>query len=498
MMTFRVEQERGKTACLVVPLFEGKLDAEAKALDRDLSGEIATLMEMKDFEAKRGQYHMLYPRKRDLPRVLLIGLGNKKELDLRRWKHAVGLALIQVQAKKQTQCSVLIPAALLKLFPAKKLGQETAIALELANYAFDDHKQKDARILPLTSVESIVEESRARKEFAAGAKDGQDIAEGANFTRRLGNTSPSIMTPELLAKETQVAFKGVANTKVTVLGRAEMKKLGMGCLLGVAQGSALEPKFIIIEYRGGKASEKPTVLVGKGITFDSGGLSLKPSQFMSDMKFDMLGAATVAGILKAASRLKVKKNIVGLMPSCENMPSGTSFRPDDILTAMNGKSVLIDNTDAEGRLILCDALCYAQRYEPKEVIDFATLTGACVVALGQERSGLFSPEDSFAEKLLAHAEETGEYLWRLPLGEEFTEELMTPIADIKNVSASRYGGASSAAAFLEYFTKDEKGKPAFPWAHIDMASCYSSHSGKPYMRGGANGFGVQTVVNYLR
>lgn len=273
-----------------------------------------------------------------------------------------------------------------------------------------------------------------------------------------------------------------------------MKKLGMGCLLAVASGSQEEPKFIIVEYLAGKKNAAPTVLVGKGITFDSGGLSLKPGDFMIDMKYDMLGGATVLGVLCAAAALKLKKNIIGLIPTCENMPSGSAYRPDDILTAMNGKTVLVENTDAEGRLILADALCYASKYKPKEVIDFATLTGACMVALGNERSGLFTQSEEIAEGLDESARHVGEQLWRLPLGEEYSEAVKAEVADLKNtggVGHPRFAGASTAAAFLEYFTD-------YPWAHIDLASSYWGPKGKSYIRGGANGFGVQMMVEYLR
>jgi leucyl aminopeptidase len=219
---------------------------------------------------------------------------------------------------------------------------------------------------------------------------------------------------------------------------------------------------------------------------------------MRDMKFDMLGAATVLGVVKAAASLQLKKNIVGLLPACENMPGKEAYRPDDILTAMNGKTVLVENTDAEGRLILADALCYAARYNPKEVIDFATLTGACMVAIGTERSGLFSQNEKIVEKLQASSETVGEQLWRLPLGEEYSEAMKCEVADIKNIGGSRYGGASTAAAFLEFFTHDAKsGKPNYPWAHIDLSSCYLGSKGKPFMRGGATGFGVETMVEYL-
>jgi len=303
------------------------------------------------------------------------------------------------------------------------------------------------------------------------------------------------MTPTLLAKEALKLSKENPKIKVKILSRPEMKKLNMGCLLGVSQGSVEEPKFIILEYYGAGKTKQPTVLAGKGITFDSGGLGIKPGNYMTDMKFDMLGAATVFGIIKAAAGLKLKKNIVGLVPSCENMPSGSSYRPDDILTAHNGKSVEIIHTDAEGRLILADALSYAVKYKPKEVIDFATLTGACMVALGSERSGVFGTSEKIINRLENKAKEVGEQLWHLPLGEEYSEAMKSEVADIKNLggvnSQPGHGGASTAAAFLQFFTD-------YPWAHIDLSCSHYSGKGKPWIRGGANGFGVQTIIEYLK
>ncbi len=340
------------------------------------------------------------------------------------------------------------------------------------------------------------------KNLQTGIEEGFIIAGGVNFARHLGNIPPTIMTPTYLANEALQLAKANKNIKTKVLSEAEIEKLGMGCLLAVGRGSKHETKFIIVEYWGTDKDKKPSVLVGKGITFDSGGLSLKPGDYMIDMKFDMLGAASVLGAIKVLTDLKVKKNIVVLIPSAENMPGGDSYRPDDILTAMNGATVEIKNTDAEGRLILADGLCYATKYEPKEVIDLATLTGACMSALGLEKSGIFTPEDKIVEKMIDLGEAIGENLWRLPLGEEYSEAMKSEVADIKNtggVGGERYGTASTAAAFLQFFTQDkETGEKNYPWAHIDLASAIYGSKGKAHIRAGANGFGVQVLVEYLR
>jgi len=492
-----------KSECLILPLFEGeKLSKETLAHDESLSAGIARAMQLEDFEGKKLQTTLLYTGEKETPRVLLIGLGKKKDLTIRTWKQAVGASVIAMQGKKYTSLAIVIPEEVKKSVGTKKAARQTVLAAALATYAFDEYKsEKDARVVALKNFAFLNIAGNEKRAWQSGMEDGEKMSVAINETRRLANTPPTIMTPAYLAKAAESVGKKFSQVKVTVLTEADAKKLGMGCFLGVAQGSVLPPKFIVLEYMNGKKSEKPTVLVGKGITFDSGGLSLKPSAYMTDMKFDMLGAATVLGTVHAAAALGLKKNIVGLMPACENMPGGASYRPDDILVNMEGKTVEVNNTDAEGRLILCDALSYAKKYKPKEVIDFATLTGACMVALGNERSGLFSPEDTIVEKLIKASGETGEQLWRLPIGEEYSEAMKSDVADIVNtgdVGGRSYGGASTAAAFLQYFTTDfETGEPAYPWAHIDLSCSYYGGKGKPWIRGGANGFGIETMIEYL-
>lgn len=504
MTNYALATEKSRFDCLIVPLFqEEALEKQVKALDAMYDGAVSRVIDLEDFEAKPMQSSLLYTGDKSTPRILLMGLGKKKSLTARSWKQAVGAAVIAAQGKKYTKLGLYVPAHVKKEFGTKSAGQSTVVAAERASYAFDNHKSdKDARIVPLKSVSFVGIDGKEKRAWLSGADAGAKLAEAINTTRHLANTPPSTMTPAFLAKAAEQVGKQFSKVNVTVLGKAEAKKLGMGCFLGVSQGSELPPKFIIMEYWGaGKAKKNPTVLVGKGITFDSGGLSLKPSNYMSDMKFDMLGAATVLGTVHAAAALGLKKNIVGLMPACENMPSGTSYRPDDILINMEGKSVEIANTDAEGRLILSDALSYAKRYKPKEVIDFATLTGACMVALGNERSGLFSHEEKMVEKLTEASESVGQQLWRLPIGPEYSEAMKSEVADIVNlgqVGGRGYGGASTAAAFLEFFTKDfETGEPAYPWAHIDLSCSYYGGKGKSWIRGGANGFGIETMIEYL-
>lgn len=486
-----------KLNCLIVPLFEEKgMDSYIKSLDKEFGGVISDVLKSKDFEGKKLQTSLIYTKDKGISRILLIGLGKEKDLNVKKYKEVVGAAVMTCQNKKMDKLGFFVQPGLIKKYSAKKVGLDLSVASEVAAYAYDEHKtDKDAKVTKLKNIEFVGEFNVATKRgLEKGLEEGILVSSGVNFARHLGNTPPTIMTPEYLASEVQKNFKSIPKLNVKVLNKQEITKLGMGCLLAVARGSEHEPKFIIAEYWGADRKRKPTVLVGKGITFDSGGLSLKPGQFMTDMKFDMLGAASVIGAIKVAAELKLKKNIIALVPAAENMPSGTAFRPDDILKAMNGKTILVENTDAEGRLVLADGLSYASKYKPKEVIDLATLTGACMAALGLERSGLFTPEEKMNEKLSYVSNSVGEQLWRMPLGEEYSEAMKSEIADIKNmggVGGERYGTASTAAAFLQVFTD-------YPWAHIDLASAIYGSKGKPWIRAGANGFGVQTLVEYLR
>jgi len=482
-----------KIDILIVPIIEEKsLDSQIKSLEKQYQNVISGVVQSKDFEPKKLATSLLFTHDQNVKRILLVGLGKESDIDIKRYKEVIGAGIIFSQGKKYKKIGLLIPSSLVKKFGEYAIGLETAVAVGIASYAYDEHKSDvDAKISQLEHVEIVdTFESAGKRQFEKGISEGKMVAEGVNFARHLGNTPPTVMTPTFLAHEAEQLSKKNKKLKTTILSEADMKKIGMGCILGVSRGSEEEAKFIIVEYWGASKKDAPTVLVGKGITFDSGGLDIKPRDAMIDMKFDMLGAASVLASIKVAAELGLKKNIIVLIPAAENMPSGTAYRPDDILKAMNGKTVEIKDTDAEGRLILADALCYAEKYKPKEVIDLATLTGACMVAIGTERSGLFTPEEKLSKSLQEASEEVGEQLWRLPLGEEYSEAMKSEIADIKNTSEGRFGGASTGAAFLQFFT-------SYPWAHIDLASAIYASKGKPWIRAGANGFGVQLLVSYL-
>ncbi|MFN2384630.1 MAG: leucyl aminopeptidase, partial [Gemmatimonadota bacterium] len=338
----------------------------------------------------------------------------------------------------------------------------------------------------LTVVES---DARKRAAIQRGLERGEKLARAVNYTRDLGNTPPNEMTPARLAERARGLAEehGLTCTVMTV---RELKAKKMGGILGVGQGSANDPRLIILRYNGGRGGRAPVALVGKAITFDTGGISIKPSQNMEEMKFDKMGGCAVLGILMAAALLELKVNLLGVIPAAENMPSGTAYRPGDILTSYSGKTIEIINTDAEGRLVLADALTWASEQKPRQIIDLATLTGACVVALGHAASGAFG-DPAMVARLQAAGETTGDRAWPLPLYEDFSNDMKSEIADIKN-SGGRWGGASTAAAFLKFFVGD-----GIPWAHLDIAGTAWVTKPKAYTPYGATGAGVRLVTEFL-
>ncbi|MCC7270776.1 MAG: leucyl aminopeptidase, partial [Rhodocyclaceae bacterium] len=321
---------------------------------------------------------------------------------------------------------------------------------------------------------------------AAALAQGAAIAQGMDLTRELGNLPANICTPSYLAQQARKLAKEFG-LKCEVLDRARMERLGMGSLLSVARGSHQPPRFIVLQYQGGKAGTKPVVLVGKGITFDTGGISLKPGAEMDEMKYDMSGAASVLGTFRALAAMKLPLNVVGLIPTTENMPGGAATRPGDIVTSMSGQTIEILNTDAEGRLILCDALTYAERFDPECVVDVATLTGACVIALGAVASGLLANDDGLAAELLEAGQASGDRAWQLPLWDDYQEMLKSNFADIPNISGSRAAGTITGACFLARFTKQ------YRWAHLDIAGT-AWRSGKEK---GSTGRPVPLLTHFL-
>jgi len=454
-----------KADCVAVGVFaEGELSTQARAVDAASKGALRAAVKSGDVSGKRGSVTML----RALPgvaaaRVLLVGLGNRKEFGDKAFIEGVRAA---VKGAGPAVKELAIAAA--DWLPAGRDGQWQARQLVLAArdavFRVDELKsRKDDGNGGPDRVALVL----ARRDAAAehGLTQGVAIANGVEFAKRLGNLPGNICTPAFLADEAKKLGRS-HKLGVEVLDRKRLEALKMGSFLSVGKGSSEPPRMIVIKYDGAGTKGKgaaPVVLVGKGITFDSGGISIKPASAMDEMKFDMCGAASVFGALRAAAEMKLKLNVIGVVPACENLPSGTANKPGDIVTSMSGQTIEILNTDAEGRLILCDALTYVERFKPAAVVDIATLTGACVVALGDVNSGLFSADDALADELLAAARSAVDPAWRLPVQDDYQESLKSNFADVANIGTPGQAGAVTAACFLARFAK------AYPWAHLDIA-----------------------------
>jgi leucyl aminopeptidase len=453
-----------KTGLLVLGAFaEGRLPALSAAADGAAEGRIAALIKRGDLDEKAGATLLVH----DLPgihaeRVLVVSLGKHDEFGDKAFRDALAAAAKVVSAGPAKDAVVaLADVELPSRDTAWRLQQATRILADGA-YRFDALKSdKKAKKERGAKKLSLLVSCELGAELDTAALQGHAIAAGMALAKDLGNLPGNICTPSHLA-ETAEALGKQYKFDVEVLERADMEKLGMGSFLSVARGSHQPPKFIVMQYKGGKAKAKPIVLVGKGITFDTGGISLKPAAEMDEMKFDMCGAASVLGTFKAIAQMGLPINVVGLVPTTENMPGGGATKPGDVVTSMSGQTIEVLNTDAEGRLILCDALTYAERFKPECVIDIATLTGACVVALGKIPSGLLANDDELAAEILRRGTESGDRAWQLPLWDEYQELLKSNFADMGNIGG-RYAGTITAACFLSRFAK------AYKWAHLDIA-----------------------------
>ena len=456
--------EKLKAGCLVVGVFADKeLSPAAAALDKACKGAIAQIIGDGDLDEKAGSTLMLHA----LPglncqRVLLVSLGAADSVSDKSYRDAVvASAKIIASGSAEDAAFCLADTEVPGRDMAWKLNQAARL-LEDATYRFELHKTKKSEH-PGKGARKLVFVTRHKLNSAmeTAITRGRATAEGMALTKDHGNLAGNICTPSYLADAAKKLGKEF-KLKVEVLERAEMEKLGMHSLLSVAKGSVEPPKLIVMQYKGGKAKDKPVVLVGKGITFDTGGISLKPGAEMDEMKYDMCGAASVFGTLRAVARMALPINVVGIIPASENMPDGKASKPGDVVTSMSGQTIEILNTDAEGRLVLCDALTYAERFEPACVVDIATLTGACIVALGKIPSGLMANDDALAAELLACGQAAGDRAWQLPLWDEYQDLLKSNFADMGNIGG-RFGGAITAACFLARFTK------AYKWAHLDIA-----------------------------
>jgi leucyl aminopeptidase len=497
LKTRKVDFSQCKTDMLAVGLFSDAKDLDKlnKELDNKLNGAISHLIELGDFKGKEGTSAVVYGNEQvGAKRILLVGMGEKKKatLDTLR-KAAAHTAKKSVETKAQT-----VGLALHRTFGGRPdpaaMGQAYAEGTFFGSYRYDEYitESENGRLDSL-KVELIDPDSAKLQKLKKGLANGTILGKAQSFARTLGNRPANVISPASLAAVAKDLARGSKTLSCTVFDEKQMATKGMGGVLAVGSGSQNKPQFIILKHSpGGKvASSHPTVaLVGKAITFDSGGISIKPSANMEDMKFDKCGGLAVLGAMKAVTELGLPLNVYGIIPSAENMPSGTSYRPGDIVNTFSGKSVEIQNTDAEGRMILCDGLHYAVKEKCDVIIDIATLTGACVVALGKYMAGLMSNDDKLIKQLQKASDDCGEKVWPMPSGEEYAKEMKSKIADLKNVSG-RWGGACTAAAFLGQFVDETT------WAHIDMAGVWCYEKATEYTSEGASGYGVRLLTTYL-
>ncbi len=470
-----------RTDCIVVGVFQDrKLTPAAKALDKHSGGGISRVLKSGDMEGRAGSTLML----RDLedvtaPRVLLIGLGEEAEFNEKNYRDAITASVNAVKGSAVKELTLTLSEIKVKKRNASWNTAQAVMAAADACYRFDQMKSSNGNPASLTQISFIGAE-------AAGLKQGAAIAHGMALARDLGNTPSNICTPDYLAQQAKALAK-TYGFKCKVLDYAACEKLGMGSFLSVGKGSDKPPRFIELRHDGGKKGDKPIVLVGKAITFDAGGISLKPAADMDEMNYDMSGGGSVLGTFRAIGELGLKLNVVGLIPSCENMPDAAANKPGDIVTSMSGQTIEILNTDAEGRLILCDALTYAERFDPAAVIDIATLTGACVIALGNIPSALFSNNEALGKAVERAADQAWDRVWPMPLWDEYQDLLKSNLADMANIGG-RAGGSITAACFLVRFAKK------YPWAHLDVAgTAYRGGRDKK----GSTGRPVPLLTQYL-
>jgi leucyl aminopeptidase len=487
----RIEKEAADVLVLTHYEKDGGLQPAAARVDKALGGWLRELLKSGEFTGTANQTALVHTRGR-MParRVLLVGLGKKDETRLDSLRQAMATAAKRARQVGAKTWATPGPGHALPRTPVSEQVQAMIEGAVLGGYQFAVYKRNNADEPAAPRALTLVEENGASlSDVREGLRRGRVMAEAAWFVRDLCNHPANVMTPSRVAEEARKLGRQ-AGVKVKVLERREIEKLGMGALLSVAQGSHEPPKFIILEHKGGGRNRRPTVLVGKTITFDSGGISLKPSENMEQMKADMTGGAEVLATVCAAARLKLPLHVIGLLPATENMPGGRATKPGDIVTTLSGQTVEIQNTDAEGRLILADGLAYATRYKPAAIIDVATLTGACVVALGQFAIGMLGNDDGIKRRLAASGQKTGERVWEMPLWDEYFEQLRSDVADMRNIGG-RGGGMITAALFLSKFV----GK--HPWVHLDIASTDWSERERAYIPKGPTGIGTRLLIQYL-
>jgi len=480
--------EKQRSACVVVGIFEPrKLSAAAEVIDNAADQFLSDILRRGDMEGKAGTSLLLHGVSGvEADRILLVGLGKEREFREKEYRAALATAVRQLNETGGFDGTVYLTELPLKKRDVAWKIRQAALVVQETLYRFDRLKSKKDEVRrPLRKLTFCVTRRNELATAETALTQGLAIASGMALAKDLGNLPGNICTPTYLADQAKQLAKA-HGLGVDILDRVDMEKLGMNTLLSVARGSHEPPKFIVLRHAGGVAGAKPVVLVGKGITFDSGGISLKPGAEMDEMKYDMCGAASVLGTLKAAALMKLPLNVVGVIPSTENMPGGAATKPGDVISSMSGQTVEILNTDAEGRLILCDALTYVERFEPECVVDIATLTGACVIALGHVATGLLANNEGLAKELTDAGHESYDRAWQLPLWDDYQEQLKSNFADMANIGG-RPAGTITAACFLSRFADK------YRWAHLDIAGT-AWRSGKEK---GATGRPVPLLAHFL-
>jgi len=501
---------------LVVNLFEGVQvpGGATGAVDTALGasdgipgdGAISQLIKLGDFKGKLNEIAVVYTHGLiPSPRVIVVGLGKAGELTLDRVRQASGSAIRKARDLGCKSVATIVHGAGIGGLDTQQAARATAEGAVMAEYQFREHRAKPENGKNIDSLLLVEYDPKKIDAVSAGLREGEIIGNGVNSARTLMNRAPNVLNPVAMAEYVlEMAVR--VGLKCTILTETEIKENNMGGIIAVSQGSANAPRFVVLEHNptgsmaqsSSSQSQKPLVFVGKGVTFDTGGISLKDPGGMEAMKGDMGGAAAVIGAMQAVAELNLPRHVIGLVPMVENMPSDRAYRPGDVITMMSGLTVEILSTDAEGRMILADALHWAKRYEPAGVVDLATLTGACVIALGEGvAAGLFVNQDGWAKQLLGAADKAGERLWQLPLYSEYGDKIRGDFAEIKN-TGGRYGGVGTSAYFLKRFAEDEKGNDAYPWGHIDMAGMTFSNETRGYQGKGAMGYGVRMLVELAR
>ena len=480
--------EKEAADCVVVGIFNPKrLSPSAKKLDKLYKGSISNACQKGLASSSLGQATTIHNSAHSKHQsIVIVGCGKQEKFTVSAYQRALAAAVGEIKRNKSSSIINCLNELDVENTDAMTKAQIAVTSLKSSLYVYSETKPSAKAKTTLKKQKLLATHRNEISDIRDGIEIGDAISSGMDLAKELGNLPGNICTPTYLAEQALALKKGNRKLKVDILEEAQMKKLGMGALLSVSNGSVEPAKLVCMQYNGGNENEKPIVLVGKGITFDTGGISLKPGASMDEMKFDMCGAASVIGTMKAVCQLELPMNVVGVMTCAENMPDGRATKPGDVVTTMSGQTVEILNTDAEGRLVLCDALTYVDKFEPEVVIDIATLTGACVVALGQIPSGVMSNDDDLVKDLIHAGEQTGDRTWQLPLWDEYQSQLDSNFADIANIGG-RWGGTITAGCFLSRFTKK------YTWAHLDIAGV-AWHQGK---QKGATGRPVPLLTEYL-